>query len=206
MVTRWWNRVTQAAGLPAVMIILGVLLLSGCAATREPGKPLRTSIEQLLLSQALERTLKDVSVPLPGNAAVLVDAVGLTRDNPQDQDYVRQALALHLAGQGFRLAQREDDAAYRVSILIQTLGTEQGVVFLGLPPVQSVLLPFALPEIALYKDLHATGHVRWAFTVLDRSTGRMISASPWYDASTYYNHYTVFFLITFRLTNLEVPE
>lgn len=184
----------------------GLLLLSGCASTREPGKPLRTAIEQLLLSQALERTLEHVSLPLPDQAALVVEAVGLTRDYPADQEYARQAIALQLARQGFRLVEREEEATYRMRVLIQTLGTEQGVVFLGLPPVQSVLLPFALPEIALYKDLHAAGLVRWAFSIFDRATGRLINSSPWYAASTYYNQYTLLFIVSFHLTDLELTQ
>lgn len=183
-----------------------MLLLSGCAATREAGKPLRTAIQQLLLSQALQRTLQTISLPIPGDAAIIVEAVGLTRDYAADQEYARQVIALHLAKRGFRLAQKEEEAMYRINVVLQTFGSEQGVAFLGMPPVQSVLIPFSLPELALYKDSHEMGYVRWAFTISERVSGRVIYSGPWHAASTYYNHYTVFLLVRFVRTDLELPE
>jgi hypothetical protein len=184
-----------------------LLLLSGCAGARvEPSKPLRTAIEQLLLSQALERTLDSVSLPLPSHATILVEAVGLTRDYTLDQEYARQAIARHLTSQGFRLVQSEEEATYRIRVLLQTFGIEQGVTFFGVPPAQGVLFLFPVPEIALYKNIQETGHVRLSLNVFDRATGGLIYSSPWYAASTYYNHYTVLFLMTFRRTDLELPE
>lgn len=204
---QWTHRLDNRALTRTICFGICLVLLSGCAATRQAGSaPLRPAIEQLLLSQALQRSLQEVSLPIPADATVFVEAVGLTRDNPPDQEYVRQAIAVQFARQGFRPVQKEEEARYRIKVLLQTFGIEQGVVFFGMPPVQSVLLPFSLPEIALYKDFHQMGLVRWALTVSERATGRLINSSPWYAASTYYNHYTLFIAVTFRMTDLELPE
>ena len=201
------NSLKKATVFMARFLVVGtLLLLSGCAGIREPGKPLRTAIEQLLLSQALERTLDNVSLPLPSHAAILVEAAGLTRDYAPDQEYARQAIAGHLTRQGFRLVQSEEEATYRVRVLLQTFGTERGIVFLGTPSVQSVLLPLPIPEIALYKDVKEKGYVRWSLNVFERARGALISSSPWYAASTFYSEYTVLFFVTFRLTDLELQE
>ena len=191
-----------------VLAICAVLstVMQACASTREPGKPLRTAFEQLLLSQAMDKTLRGVSLPVPERSSVFVETTGLTRDSVLDQEFVRQALMLQLAREGFRLVYREEEATYSIRVLIQTFGTEQGIVFIGLPPVQSILIPFALPEISLYKDLHQTGFVRWSYTLFERATGRMINTSPWYQATTYYNHYTVLLVVSFHLTDLELPK
>lgn len=191
----------------AKFLVVGALLfIAGCAGIREPAKPLRTAIEQLLLSQALERTLDNVSLPLPSHAAILVEAVGLTRDYAPDQEYARQVIARHLAEQGFGLVQSEGEATYRIRILLQTYGIEQGVEFFGIPPSSSVLLLFPVPEVALYKTIKERGYARWSLNVFEPATGRLIYSSPWYAASTYYNHYTVLFLVQFRETDLEFTE
>jgi len=191
----------------AAFLLLGTLLLvSGCVGLREPGKPLRTAISQLLLSQALERTLDGISLPVPGGAAVLVEAVGITRDYTPDQEYARKVVALHLARQGFRLAQNEAEATYRITIVLQTFGTEQGVSFLGIPPLQSIFLPFPIPEMALYKSVNEKGFARMSVNVIESATGTLISSGPWYGAATYYNQYTVLFAIMFHLTDLELAE
>ncbi len=192
----------------AVLCLLGgtLLLFSGCVGLREPGKPLRPAITQLLLSQALERTLDGISLPVPGDVAVLVEAVGITRDHMPDQEYVRQIVALHLARQGFRLAQNEAEATYRIKIVLQTFGTEQGVTFLGIPPLQSIFLPFPIPEIALYKSVNEKGFARLSVNVIESASGTLISSGPWSGAATYYNQYTVLFFINFHLTDLELVE
>lgn len=197
----------------STFILLGFLdlgtifLLSGCTAARvDPVKPLRTAVEQLLLSQALDRTLDNVRLPLTSHAAILVEAVGLTRDFGPDQEYVRQAVARHLTSQGFRLARRDEEATHRIRILLQTFGLEQGITFIGIPPAQGVLFLFPVPELALYKNIQERGHIRWSFDVSEPATGGLIYASPWYAASTYYSHYTVLFLVTFHRTDLELPE
>jgi hypothetical protein len=190
-----------------VFVLVGTLLLiSGCVGLRDPGKPLRTAITQLLLSQALERALDGISLPVPGDAAVLVEAVGITRDYTPDQEYARQVVALHLARQGFRLAKNEAAATYRITIVLQTFGTEQGVRFLGIPPLQSIFLPFPIPEIALYKSVNEKGLARLSVNVIESATGTLISSGPWYGSATYYNQYTVLFAINFHLTDLESAE
>ena len=206
LMTQWTNRPGNRALSVALLVGVMLVILPGCAATREAGKPLRTAVQQLLLSQALQRTLQTVSLPLPDDAAIIVEAVGLTRDYAADQEYARQVIALHLAKQGFRLAQNEGEATYRINVLLQAFGSEQGIAFFGMPPVQSVLLPFSLPELSLYKDFHESGHVRWALTVSERSNGRVIFSSPWYAASTYHNHYTILLVIRFVRTDLDLPE
>lgn len=189
-----------------VFVLAGTLLLiSGCLGLRDPGKPQRAAITQLLLSQALERALDSISLPVPGDAAVLVEAVGITRDSP-DQEFSRQVVALHLARQGFRLAKNEAEATYRVTIVLQTFGTEQGVTFFGIPPLQSIFLPFPIPELALYKSVSEKGLARLSLNVIESATGTWISSSPWYGAATYYNQYTMLFAINFRLTDLELAE
>jgi hypothetical protein len=184
-----------------------ILLLSGCAGARvEPGKPMRPAVEQLLLSQGLDRTLNDVSLPLPSDAAILVEAVGLTRDYGPDQEYARQAIARRLTSLGFRLVQKEEEATYRIRILLQTFGIEQGITFIGIPAAQGVLFLFPVPEIALYKNIQEKAYVRWSLDVSEPATGGLIYSSPWYGESTYYNHYTVLLLVTFHRTDLELPE
>lgn len=154
----------------------------------------------------MDKSLAGMSLPIPERSSVFIEAAGLARDTVSDHEFVRRAIELELTREGFHLVRSEEGATYRLSVLIQTVGMEQGVVFLGMPPIQSVLIPFALPEPSLYKDLHQTVHVRWSYTLLEREIGHVISTSPWYDGTTYYNHYTVLLVGHFYLTDLELPE
>ena len=93
----------------------------------------------------------------------------------------------------------------RIQIIVQALGTEQSQSFFGMPEVQSVLIPFALPEIALYKVQYQSGYTRFRLDIFKTATGEFIRSTPWFQASTYYNEYNVLFFIDFHTTNLIGP-
>jgi hypothetical protein len=88
---------------------------------------------------------------------------------------------------------------------VQALGTVQGETFFGMPPVQSVIIPFALPELTLYKRQAQTGYMRYSLDIYDSSTGRLVRSTPWYAGSSYYNQYTFLFLFKYNSTDLILP-
>lgn len=177
------------------------LLLLGCATTREQSKTARTSIEQLLLSHAVERSLADIAVPLPRDATVSVETVGLTFDQP----FVRRLVEHQLGGKGLRVREKPEDAEYLVRVIVQGLGTEQDNSFFGMPPVSSVLLPFALPELAIYDKKLQYGVARLSLAFFERATGRFIVSTRPYEGKAYYKQYVVLFFIGFQSTDLRHP-
>ena len=212
--------------MPVLFGIL-VVLLSGCMLAREPSKTPRTAVEQLLLSHAIERSVEDLIVPIPESASVVVDVVGfsthlpflrqtkgthglerpegLVFGVPSDLSYVRDAVASRLALLGFRVRSKEDEATYRVNIKLQALGTEQGQTFFGMPPVQSVIIPFALPELTVYKRDDQTAHVRYSLDIYEIETGQLLRSTAWYHGSSYYHMFTILFLIRFKTSDLILP-
>ncbi|MER3422264.1 MAG: hypothetical protein C4293_02555, partial [Nitrospiraceae bacterium] len=97
----------------------------------------RTAIEQLLLSQALERSLKELTVPLGGGESVVVDATGFQTDRVHmhkidenlgvidtlswDLSFVRDVVASRLGELGYRVRKHDEEAAYLVRIVVQAL-------------------------------------------------------------------------------------
>lgn len=186
---------------------LGILLImfSGCAAMKElPTPDQATAIEQLLITQAVEQSLysKDAtSLPLPKNSTVKLETTGLT----VDQRFLIGAVGKWLGEQGLLIKLDAQEPTYRIQILVQSLGTEQSQSFFGMPPVQSVLIPFALPEISLYKAHYQTGYTRFRLDIFETTTGQFIRSTPWLQASTFYNEYTLLFFIDFYRTDLVGP-
>src|SRR5437899_2055864 len=84
-----------------------LLLVSGCAFSRTPSQTVRTATEQLLLSQAIERSLHDLSVPLAEGSTVMIETVGFavppTAFIPSDLNYARDTVAGRLGQLGFRI-------------------------------------------------------------------------------------------------------
>ncbi|ALA58919.1 hypothetical protein [Nitrospira moscoviensis] len=212
-------------GLPGRWVSsLALMLLAGCALTQEVSRTPRSAIEQLLLSHAVERALENLAVPLPEGESVRVEVSGLQTDRAHlhldDQDesfgvidspswdlgFVRDAMAGRLGELGYRVRRRGEEATYLVRVMVHAMGTNQGKTFFGIPAIQSVIIPFALPQLTLYAEQDQLAHVRLHLELFEMSTGRFVRSTPWVTGSTYHNQYTVFFFFTFRTTDLpEAP-
>ena len=219
----------KRALITRIVIALTAATVAGCAMAREPSKTPRTAIEQLLLSHAIERALDDLTVPIAEGSSVAVEVEGFsnylpfqsagqstkdsqpqTLQNPvygpqSDLFYVHDAVEGRLGELGYRLQDRLQDAQYRIKVLVKALGTEQGETFFGMPPVQSVLLPFALPELTLFREQDQMGYMRYSLDVYEVGTGRFISSTPWYLGTAYYHQFTVLFFLRFKRTDLTFP-
>ena len=101
-----------------------LLLVSGCAFSRTPSpQTVRTATEQLLLSQAIERSLHDLSVPLAEGSTVMIETVGFvppTAFIPSDLNYARDTVAGRLGQLGFRIHPKDEEPRYLVRVLVQT--------------------------------------------------------------------------------------
>jgi hypothetical protein len=185
------------------ILILGVL--TGCGAVHNIPEPVRpTAVEQFLMAQAVERSLNGetiMPIPLAPGDTVSLDTSGLT----VEQRFFKGAIGGWLGERGLKIIPDSDDAKYRIHILVQALGTEQSVSFFGLPPIESVLLPFALPEIAVFKGQYQSGYTRFRLDIYEHATGKFIRSTPWFQGSTYFDEYTVLFFIDFYRTDLIAP-
>ncbi|HJU05665.1 MAG TPA: hypothetical protein VJ692_10990 [Nitrospiraceae bacterium] len=107
-----------------------------------------------------------------------------------------------LAELGCAVVASREQADLWIRVVVFALGTDQGQSFFGMPPVQSVLIPFALPALTLYEAQRQIGYVRYLMQVYDARTGKLVSTTPWYEGKAYYNQYTILFFINFRGTDL----
>lgn len=213
--------VTAVCGLVAAWCLCG---LAGCGFVQEVSKTPRTATEQLLLSQAVEGALADLALPLPEGTSVSLEISGLQTDRAHlhldeedvkfgvidspswDLAFVRDLVAGRLGELGYRIQTRPDGGAtHVVRVLVQAMGTNQGKTFFGMPSVQSVLIPFSLPQLTLYQELSQLAHVRFHVQIFETATGRFIDSTPMLRGSTYYDQYTVLFFITFKITDLIAP-
>lgn len=195
---------------------LGVVIavaLTGCSATRETTRTFRTSVEQLLISQSVERGLNAAADVLPPKRSVVVEVAGLT----DDHQFAREIVVEWLRQQGWQIATKErkeegkktkeegTPERYLVHVLMYALGTEQAQSFLGIPATQGTLIPISIPELAVYKAQRQHGYARFAFNLIETPSGRLIAASPVLEGTVYFNQYTVLFAFTFHKTDIVPP-
>ncbi|MBS0181716.1 MAG: hypothetical protein JSS39_04890 [Nitrospira sp.] len=193
-------------------------LIPGCSLQQEVSRTPRTAVEQVLLTQAVEQALVNLSVQLPEGVNVDVDVTGLEGDRSRlgmanadlgtinrpsrDTLYIRDAVAAELGRQGYRVSARGAESPYLIRVMAESFGTMQGSTFIGMPPVQSVLIPFSLPELTLYRRQSQSGYVRLHVDVYDNRTGEFLGSTPKLVGRAYFNQYTVLLLATWLRTDV----
>ena len=207
------------------LVLIGMLsCIAGCAMPREITKTPRSAIEQLLLAEALHRSLLDIAIPVPQQSPLFMGVTGLQQGvfapsglnglsgpialiTPSlDLIFIKDLVATRLGSMGHRILKNEQDARYVIQIVVESFGTNQSSSFFGLPAIQSVVIPFSLPQLALYQNLSQVGFIRYSLNVIERTTGLLFHSTPWYQHSTFHDQYTVLFFFTFRRTDLvEAP-
>ncbi len=195
--------IKKIVSLLCLSVILGGLL-SACSTTQKITNSSRTATEQLLISEAVTRSLPkqvDLPFPIPRGAIVKLDVTGMT----PDKDMAKGVIAGWLGFLGYTVQDGAENATHRLNIVVDSLGTEMGNTFFGIPPVQASLIPISLPELSLYKAEHQSGYARFHFDIFEMPSGRFIASSSPFIADTFYNAYTVLFLINFNKTDLTSP-
>jgi hypothetical protein len=185
--------------------ILAFALLTGCGSMNTiPAPTSPTAVQQFLMTQAVDRSLygeNTMIIPLAYGDTVSLDTIGLT----PEKRFLKSAIGGWLGERGLKIVSESQNARYRILILVQALGTEQRGSLLGMPEVQGGLLPFALPEIALFKTQKQSGYTRFRLDIYETATGQFIRSTPWFQGSTYFNEYTVLFFFDFETTDLIAP-
>lgn len=202
------------------LVLIGMLGCTvSCALPREITKTPRSAIEQLLLGEAINRSLRDIAIPVPQEAPLFMEVTGLqpamfapSFNAPSvrtdvitpslDLIFIKDLVAARLGSIGYRVLKNEEEAVYLVRVVVQSFGTNQSSSFFGLPPVQSVIIPFSLPQLTLYQCLSQNGFIRYSLHVIERATGRLYYSTPWYHHATFHDQYTILFFFTFRHTDL----
>jgi len=228
------NRIgASVRGLTRAILWASIVpLLASCTIPREVTRTARSAIEQLLLAEAVNRSVLDVALPLPideplymevsglqlgymtpfvplpsvsssGEANTITSSTSGVFSPAGDLAFVKDAVAAHLGVLGYRVAKREEEASYLVRVVVQSFGTSQSISFFGMPPVQSVIIPFSLPQLTIYQNLAQDGFVRYGVQVIERASGRLFYSTPWHSHRTYHDQYTFLFFFTFRATDLE---
>jgi len=214
----WWSNFMNAS---PVLSSIATVLLMGCALEQEVSRTPRTAVEQVLLTQAVEQALVNLTVQLPEGVNVDVDATGLESgrsqlrmtnadrgaiDHPsRDILYVRDIVAAELGRRGYRVSARDTESPYLVRVMAESFGTMQGSIFVGMPPVQSVLIPFSLPELTLYKRQNQSGCARLHLDLYDNRTGEFLGSTPKLVGRAFYNQYTVLIFATWNHTDITAP-
>jgi hypothetical protein len=189
---RLWN-------LSLALLVLFGFMFTGCTTSPKTTDTARSTLEQLLLAQALERTLVDARMPIDPAESVAVEAVGLTGDAGYAKSIVEEWLrkkGLYVGGEAPK---------YLVRVILQAFGTQNTETFIGIPPIQSTFIPLATPELAIYKNIHQKGYARLNLEVSDKKTGALVAVSPVFEDEVFFEDVVYLFLFEFKNTDIVPP-
>ncbi|MCH8045655.1 MAG: hypothetical protein IID44_18240 [Planctomycetes bacterium] len=160
--------------------VAGMLLttaLAGCGTTRWTDTG-RTATEQLLISDAVDRSVSQIDFSSLRGRTVFFDATYLK--GVTDEQYVVSTLRQHLFASGCIIKEKREDAIYVVEARSGAVGTDRADVLYGVPATtipQLVAMPgvpTTIPEIALGRKTEQHGVAKLAVFVYNRETGRAV--------------------------------
>ena len=189
------------AFVPCVAIVL--MAVGGCTTVRVTS-PTRTSQEMLLVTIAADRAAEALAAQVPANLAVFIDTSGFSAE---DQSYGLAAITDALMRHGVRVVSGRDQAEAIILPRAGDLSTDERQSFLGLPALPAPLPTggsLTLPSLSLYQDNVYKGVAKFAATIYDPKTGKLIvSTGPAYGFSSAEDG-VVLFLITWRKNDFGV--
>jgi len=172
--------------------LFAVALVSGCATERRITNTTATALQQLLTSEASDRALALIAWPYTPGKSYFVE-VGSPAEWG-DQFYLQQRVNAYLVDHGGHITLDPAAADYYVSVLAGAVGTDEKDVLFGMPPVTSVIIPFSLPELALYKAQDQEGFAKIEVVVSDAKHGGIVQRSGPTFGHTYVHNRSVLFV------------
>jgi hypothetical protein len=154
-----------------------LVTLAGCGSTLTSNTP-RTATEQLLISDAIDRTVESLDFsPLAGETVFFDDA---KLGEVTDKAYLLSSMRQHLLASGCVLKATREEATYVVEARAGAIGTDSYDVLFGVPALQMPqvavvpALPAAIPEIPLAKRREQRGVAKVAVFAYRRDTGEPV--------------------------------
>ncbi|HMP06938.1 MAG TPA: hypothetical protein PJ982_11345, partial [Lacipirellulaceae bacterium] len=119
--------------LRAAALVAACAALAGCGSTRT-SNTLRTATEQMLVSDAIDRTVDAIDfTPLTGQT-VYFDESRLTE--VVDKHYLTSSLRQHMLASGCILKDKRDEATFVVEPRAGAVGTANHDLLFGVPALQ----------------------------------------------------------------------
>jgi hypothetical protein len=179
----------------------GLCLIAGCTAVRSTS-PARSTQEMLLITTAADRAAEALAAQVPANLTAWIDPNGFSA---QDQAYGLAAIQDALLRHGVKLVTERGRADAVILPRAGTLSTDERNTLVGIPSLPAPLAPGVfMPSLSLYSENIAKGTAKFAASIYDPRTGKLIvSTNPAYGFSRDSDG-TVLFFFTWRRNDMGV--
>jgi len=190
------NKLLRAA------LLVAMALACGCMSARTTDTA-RTAVEQLLLSTAADRAVKELDVDVLDGRKVFLDVSNV---EAYDKGYVIDAIRDRLGRQGALFVDDAAKADVVVEARVGALAIDRSDTLFGMPALE-IPVPFAgqvkSPEMALIKKISQEATAKIALHGRSRETGKQALSTTPQAGTAYYNRWWILF-IAFKTT--DIPE
>jgi hypothetical protein len=158
-------------------VALCALGVAGCGTTRT-SNTIRTATEQLLISDAIDRSVQQIDFRVLKGQPVFLEERLLAE--VVDKSYLISSHRQHLLASGCVLKEKREDALYVLEPRVGAMGTDDHQLLFGVPAVQvpqvplGMSLPASLPEIPFAKRKDQRGVAKLAVFAYRRDTGEPV--------------------------------
>jgi hypothetical protein len=157
-------------------IALLALLAAGCGTTRWTDTS-RTATEQLLISDAIDRSVSRIDFHTLQGQTVYLDTAFL--NGVVDKEYLVSTLRQHMLASGCTLKAKKEEADFVVEARAGAVGTDRHDLLYGIPSFNLPWTPYTggsavVPEIALAKRTDQKGVAKVAVFAYHRTTGQPV--------------------------------
>ena len=180
-----------------------LLILNGCSATRITEPP-RTAVEQLLLSNAIDKSMRNTDFSVFNNQTVFSDS---SLFEGYDAKYALGTIRDKLSQAGALLVDTAEKARYVLEPRSGGIGIDSHSELFGMPNI-TIPVPFAgaveTPEVPFWKVVKADSTVKIVILAIERETGKHHYSSGSLVGKSYNHQYKILGIFNWR--NTDIPE
>jgi hypothetical protein len=170
-------------------------IASGCAFSSRVETP-RSSWDQILATTAIDRALDQLEWPEFDGQSIYLE-IGPPGD-VLDERYLEHRIEVTLRERGAQIAKSPETAEYVLTCLVGAIGLDINGRMFGIEGSPGGLIPFTIPELALFKNILRRGFAKTEIHLVDRETNRIIHRSGPVEGSAYRRSRTYFFVFETR--------
>lgn len=171
------NARTLRSNLNWLALAVALLATTGCGTTRQ-SYTARTATEQLLISDAVDRTVQQINFKVLAGETVFFDTTQM--GDVVDKGYLVSCMRQHLLASGCVMKDKREDATFVIEPRVGAMGTDSHDLMFGIPAfsvpqvVPGTPLPSSVPEIAFAKRRDQMGVAKIAVFAYRRETGEPV--------------------------------
>ena len=173
------------------------MLMMSCSSVRVTMTP-RSSLEQQLLVQGLEKATANLHLEPFKGKRVALELTGLAKD---DLPFAKEFIRIWLIKNDIQVVNDQKEIDFTLKVLANVLAVDQSETLFGTPEFTLIGIP--IPAIVIYRNRRNRGRAELKMYALDQSSGVLVDEIPEGIGEVKYDRFTILFIVNWASSDLE---